>query len=27
VGALGDGYVVTGVMDPGWYVLEKAAGR
>ena len=27
VGALGDGYVVTGVMDPGWYVLEKPAGR
>jgi predicted GNAT superfamily acetyltransferase len=27
-GALGDGYRVTGMMEPGWYVLEKAeAGR
>jgi predicted GNAT superfamily acetyltransferase len=23
-GAVGDGYRVTGVLDPGWYVLEKA---
>jgi len=27
-GAIGDGYQVTGLMEPGWYVLEKAqAGR
>jgi predicted GNAT superfamily acetyltransferase len=27
-GAVGDGYRVTGLMEPGWYVLEKArAGR
>jgi predicted GNAT superfamily acetyltransferase len=27
-GAMGDGYRVTGLMEPGWYVLEKAqAGR
>jgi predicted GNAT superfamily acetyltransferase len=27
-GALNDGYEVTGLMDPGWYVLEKSrAGR
>ena len=27
-GAIGDGYRVTGLMQPGWYVLEKAqAGR
>ena len=23
-GAIGDGYQVTGLMEPGWYVLEKA---
>jgi predicted GNAT superfamily acetyltransferase len=28
VGALGDGYGVTGMIEPGWYVLEKVqAGR
>jgi predicted GNAT superfamily acetyltransferase len=26
-GALGEGYVVTGLLDPGWYVLERTAGR
>jgi hypothetical protein len=27
-GAVGDGYRVTALMEPGWYVLEKAqAGR
>ena len=27
-GAMDDGYRVTGLMEPGWYVLEKAqAGR
>ena len=26
-GALEDGYVVTELMDPGWYVLEKTGGR
>jgi predicted GNAT superfamily acetyltransferase len=26
-GALGSGYTVTGMLDPGWYVLEKAEGR
>ncbi len=26
-GAVGEGYQVTGVMDPGWYVLEKAQAR
>jgi len=26
-GALGDGYRVTGMMEPGWYVLQKAEAR
>jgi hypothetical protein len=27
-GALGDGYEITRLMDPGWYILEKEpAGR
>src|SRR5690348_10703042 len=26
-GALAEGYLVTGVSDPGWYVLEKAQAR
>jgi predicted GNAT superfamily acetyltransferase len=26
-GAVSEGYQVTGVMDPGWYVLEKAQAR
>jgi len=26
-GALAEGYQVTGVMDPGWYVLEKTLGE
>jgi predicted GNAT superfamily acetyltransferase len=26
-GAVAEGYQVTGVMDPGWYVLEKAQAR
>jgi predicted GNAT superfamily acetyltransferase len=26
-GAVAEGYQVTGVSDPGWYVLEKAQAR
>jgi len=26
-GAMGEGYQVMGVTDPGWYVLEKAQAR